>query len=285
MNITNTSFNHRVATVNSTRLHYVIAGQGEPIVLLHGWPETWYAWRKVIPALAEHYTVIVPDMRGFGDSDKPATGYDKQTVADDIYQLVRQLGFQHIRLVGHDMGGPVGYAYAAAHQDEVRQFVFIESLIPGVGYEQLIRESTTWHHRFNVTRDLAESLVEGKERVFLSWFYRQDAYNPTAISESDIDEYVRCYSTPGGMRAGFEYYRAMLEDAEHNQELAKIKLSMPVLAIGGDRGLGSLVFTEMQQVAKNVQTSLIKDCKHWVAEEQPEVLVQQLLKFFKDNSN
>ena len=271
---------HRIAVVNDLRLHYAIAGQGDPVVLLHGWPETWYAWRKVIPALAEHYTVIAPDMRGFGDSDKPPVGYDKRTVADDIYQLIRQLGFQRIFLVGHNMGGTVAYTYAANHREDVRHFVFIESLIPGVGYEQLVTHSNNWHHRFNITRDLAEALVAGKERLFLSWFYRQDAFNPAIFSEAEIDEYVRCYAAPGGMRAGFEYDRAMVQDAADNQESIKTKLTMPVLALGGARGIGKLVFTEMQQIAENVSSSLIQDCKHWVAEEQPEVLVQQLIEFF-----
>ncbi len=275
------TFTHHTAVVNDIRLHYVIGGQGDPVVLLHGWPETWYAWRKVMPALAEHYTVIAPDMRGLGDSDKPATGYDKRTVADDIYKLIRQLGFGQIFLVGHDMGGPVGYAYAAAHREQVRRFVFVESLLPGVGYEQMIRESNNWHHRFNITRDLAEALVSGKERLFLSWFYRQDAFNPTAISEADIDEYVRCYAAPGGMRASFEYYRAMVQDAEDNKVSAKTKLTIPVLAIGSDRSIGNAVIAEMQQVAQTVQGSIIKDCKHWVAEEQPDILVQQLLAFFQ----
>ena len=278
------TFTHHTAVVNDIRLHYVMGGQGDPVVLLHGWPETWYAWRKVMPALAHQYTVIAPDMRGLGDSDKPATGYDKSTVADDIYQLVRQLGFQRIFLVGHDMGGPVAYAYAAAHPQDVRRFVFIESLLPGIGYEQMVRESNNWHHRFNVTRDLAEALVAGKEKIFLSWFYRQDAYNPTTISEADIDEYVRCYIVPGGMRAAFEYYRAMLQDAEQNKEHAKTKLTMPVLAIGGDRAVGNLVVTEMQQVASFVRGSIIKDCKHWVAEEHPDTLSQQLLAFFGEET-
>lgn len=273
-------FTHHVITVNNLRLHYVMAGQGDPIVLLHGWPQTWYAWRKVIPILAKHYTVIAPDLRGLGDSEKPATGYDKRTVADDIYQLVHQLGFQHIFLVGHDMGGLVGYTYAANHREEVRRFVFIESLIPGVGYEQLIAQSNNWHHRFNITRDLAEALVAGKEYTFLSWFYRQDAYNPTVISEADIAEYVRCYAAPGGMKAGFEYYRAMTQDAVENQESKLVKLQMPVLAIGGDRAIGNLVIHEIQQVAENVQGVIINNCKHWVAEEQPELLAEKLLAFF-----
>lgn len=126
-------YTYHVMTVNDLRLHYVMTGQGYPVVLLHGWPQTWYAWHQVIPALSKHYTVIAPDLRGLADSEKPATGYDKRTVTDDIYQLVHQLGFQQIFLVGHDMGGLVGYTYAANHREEVRRFVFIESLIPGVG--------------------------------------------------------------------------------------------------------------------------------------------------------
>lgn len=279
------TFTHYATTVNDVRLHYVMGGRGEPVVLLHGWPETWYTWRKVMPALAEHYTVIAPDLRGLGDSDKPAAGYDKRTVADDIYKLVHQLGFQQIFLVGHDWGGAVAYAYAAAHREEVRRFVFIESLLPGVGYEQAIAQESNWHHSFNITQDLAEALVAGKERLFLSWFYRHHADNPVAIDQADIDEYVRCYAAPGGMRAGFEYYRTSHQDAEHNKENAKLKLTMPVLAIGGDRSIGELAIAEMQQVAENVRGSLIKDCRHFVPEEHPDSLAQQLLTFFAQENH
>lgn len=276
-------FTHHLATVNGVRLHYVMGGQGSPVVLLHGYPETWYAWRKVMPALAENYTVIAPDLRGLGDSDKPGTGYDKRTVADDIYQLVRQLGKERIFLVGHDWGGVVGYAYAAVHQEDVRRFVFVESLLPGIGYEQAIAQESNWHHSFNITQDLAEVLVEGKERIFLAWLYRHYAYNPVAITASEIDEYVRCYAAPGGMRAGFEYYRTSHQDAQDIKANAKVKLTMPVLAIGGDRSIGDGVLLEMQQVAADVRGEVIKDCGHFVAEEQPDTLSQQIMAFLKKN--
>lgn len=224
-------------------------------------------------------------VRGFGDSDKPATGYDKRTVADDIYRLVRQLGFERIFLVGHDIGGLVAYIYAEAHREAVRRFVFIESLIPGVGYESLVANSNTWHHRFILNRDLAEAMVAGRERLFLSWFYHQDAYNPTAIDERDIDEYVRSYAAPGGLRSTFEYYRTMAQDAIDNQDAIKTKLTMPVLAVGGDRQIGHLVAQEMQRVAENVEEVIISDCKHWVAEEHPEKLVQTLLTFFSSEDS
>jgi pimeloyl-ACP methyl ester carboxylesterase len=277
-----TTFTHHTTPVNDVRLHYVTAGQGDPVVLLHGWPETWYQWRKIIPALAERYTVIAPDMRGLGDSSKPATGYDKRTVADDIYKLVRQLGFERIFLVGHDWGGPVAYAYACAHPTDVRRLVILDVPIPGAGLEQIpqaSRRGGLWHISFHGVRDLPEALIAGRERTYLSWFYRT-AYNPAAISEEDIDEYVRCYSAPGGLRAGFEYYRAIWDDVDHNKENAKAKLKMPVLALGGKYSFGKRTLSSMQALAEDVRGGEIDRCGHWVSEEQPEYLVEQLLAFF-----
>jgi pimeloyl-ACP methyl ester carboxylesterase len=153
--MSNTSFSHHTTFVNDVRLHFVTAGTGDPVVLLHGWPETWYQWRKIIPTLAERYTVIAPDMRGLGDSAKPATGYDKRTIADDIYQLVRKLGFERIFLVGHDWGGPVAYAYASAHPNDVRRLVILDVPIPGAGLEQIPQASPRgglWHISFHGVR-------------------------------------------------------------------------------------------------------------------------------------
>lgn len=277
-----TALEHHTAKTNGVRLHYVRAGQGDPVVLLHGWPQTWYQWRKIIPALAQRYTVIAPDMRGLGDSSKPATGYDKRTVAEDIYQLVRQLGFERILLVGHDWGGPVAYAYACAHPNDVRKLVILDVGIPGAGLEHALTfrpERSIWHIQFHHVRDLPEALVAGRERTYLTWFYRT-AYNPTAISEEDIDEYVRCYSAPGGLRAGFEYYRAIFTDVEHNQENARSKLKMPVLALGGERGFGQMALLSMQLLAENVRGGVIERCGHWIAEEHPDYLLEQLAAFF-----
>jgi len=275
---------HHTARLNDVVLHYVTCGQGDAVVLLHGWPQTWYEWRKIIPALAERYTVIAPDMRGLGDSSRPATGYDKRTVAADIYQLVRQLGHERIFLVGHDWGGPVAYAYACAHPGDVRKMAILDVGIPGAGLDQALAfrsPRNIWHVQFHFVRDLPEALVSGKERTYLTWFFRL-AYNPTAISEQDIDEYVRCYSAPGGMRAGFEYYRAIFTDAEHNIENAKTKLKMPVLALGGERGFGELTIKSTQQVAEDVRGGVIERCGHWIPEERPDYLADELLKFFAE---
>ncbi|HJU27920.1 MAG TPA: alpha/beta hydrolase [Candidatus Binataceae bacterium] len=276
---------HHTAALDGVTLHYVIAGRGDPVVLLHGWPQTWYEWRYIIPALADRYTVIAPDMRGIGDSSRPVTGYDKRTIADDIYQLVRKLGFEKIFLVGHDWGGPVAYAYACAHPDDVRKLVILDVTIPGEAWEnirQVNRRGGIWHLAFHNVRDLPEALVAGRERVYLSWFYRSAAYNPTAISEADIDEYARCYSAPGAMRAGFEYYRAIFTDIDHNKENARTKLKMPVLALGGERGFHNLPLRSMKDLAENIRGGVVERSGHWIPEERPDYLIDQLTGFFAE---
>ena len=224
------TFSHHTASVNGIQMHYVIGGRGDPVVLLHGWPETWYEWHLVMPALARNYTVIAPDLRGLGDSSKPLTGYDGKTVAEDIHQLVTQLGFKTIFLVGHDIGAQVAYSYAAAHPTEVKRLVVMDLSFPGfipTGKMPL------WWFLFHQTPDLPEALVQGKEMIYLSWFYHNLAYNPSAVTP-DINEFVSHYSAPGGMRAGFEYYRAFPQDAIENENYSKTELTMPVLAVGGE---------------------------------------------------
>ena len=163
--INNVTFSHHMASVNGIQLHYVIGGQGEPVVLLHGWPQTWYEWRHVMPALAKNYTVVVPDLRGLGDSSKPVSGYDGKTVAEDIYQLVSQLGFKNIFLVGHDFGAEVAYPYAAAHPNEVKRLVMLDVPILGIGPGKNL--TGLWWLQFHLVRDVPEMLVEGHERGIL----------------------------------------------------------------------------------------------------------------------
>lgn len=277
-------FKHHTATVGEVRLHYVTAGSGDAVVLLHGWPQTWFEWRRIIPALAAKYTVVAPDLRGLGDSSKPQGGYDKRTVADDIYKLVQKLGFERIYLVGHDWGGPTAYAYAVAHPEDVRKLVILDVSIPNETWEKfpMFNRRGTWHLTFHGVRDLPESLVAGRERTYLSWFYRSAAYNPGVITDYEIDEYVRCYSAPGGLRAGFEYYRAIPTDIAHNKEHAKTKLKMPVLALGGDRGFGQAPLLSMRELAENVRGGVIEHCGHWIVEEQTDYLIDQLTTFFAE---
>jgi pimeloyl-ACP methyl ester carboxylesterase len=282
--IDNVTFTHHTATVNGIQLHYVMGGKGDPIVLLHGWPETWYEWRHVMPALAKNYTVIAPDLRGLGDSSKPPTGYDGKTVAEDIHQLVGKLGFKTIFLVGHDIGTFIVYSYAAAHPAEVKALAVMEAPIPG--FYPPVRP-TLWWVPFHQTPDVPEALVQGKEMLYLSWFYHNLANNPAAITQKDINEYVSHYSAPGGMRAGFEYYRAIPQDAIQNMNYSKTKLTMPVLglgggytpAFGGNVTMPSVVYG-MKILAQNVTGILVPNSGHWIPEEQPQFLADQLLKFF-----
>ncbi len=274
-----TEFEHHAAHVNGQRIHYVRAGKGDPVVLLHGWPQTWYMWRKVIPALSERYTVIAPDLRGFGQSSKPLDGYDKRTVACDIYELVTSLGFEKIFLVGHDFGGPTAYAYACAHPGDVRRLVVLDVAITIDEAEQADYYKRLFHLSFNSQPDIAVALVTGRERIFLTHFYR-NCYNPGAFSLEDIDEYVAAFSAPGAMRASMAHYGAMPLDLKHNQQNARKKLDMPVLALGGEISFAAGVQKSLENVATDVRGGVIAGSAHWVAEEQPEALLEQLFAFF-----
>ncbi|HEX2230978.1 MAG TPA: alpha/beta hydrolase, partial [Nitrososphaeraceae archaeon] len=286
--INNVTFRHGMASVNGIQMHYVIGGQGDPVVLLHGWPETWYAWHKVMPDLAQNYTVIAPDLRGLGDSSKPTTGYDGKTVAEDIHQLVTQLGFKTIFLVGHDIGTQVAYSYAAAHPTEVKRLVVMDLTIPGFEPPGMM---PIWWRSFHQTPDIPEALVQGKEMMYLSWFYRNLAYNPSAITQTDINEFVSHYSAPGGMRAGFEYYRAFPEDAIQNINYSKTKLTMPVLALGagyipifgGNITMPTIVYG-MHKLAQNATGITVPNSGHWIPEEQPAFVIKMLNNFFASNS-
>ncbi len=276
-------FSHHYVEVNGIRLHYVSGGAGDAVGLVHGWPHTWYEWRKIMPILAQRYTVIAPDLRGLGDSSKSDSGYDKRTVAADIHQLVNQLGFSKINLVGHDLGTMVAYSYAAAHPEIVRRLVLTEAWLPGFGLEDGmdIAKGGLWIFGFHMAPNIPELLTAGKEREYLSAVAYQVGSNPTALTDADIDEYVRHYAAPNGMHTGFEYYRALFQDAEHNRELAETKLTMPVLTlVGQNSGNGDRLFRGAQSVAKQVQSDVIENCGHWLAEEQPDVLAQKLTAFF-----
>ena len=271
---------HGSAYVNGVDLHYVRAGEGPPLLLLHGWPQTWYEWREVLGPLAQQYTVIAPDLRGMGDSGKPREGYDKRTVADDTRELVHELGFEEVAVVGHDWGMPTAYAYAARYRDEVQALAVMEAMLPGVREDDKL--GMLWHVRFHQVRDLPERLVSGNEETYLKWFYREGAYDPSAIDREALQEYVRSYSAPGGLRGGFEYYRAYDEDAEHNKEHTQQALEMPVLALGGEASFGSMPVEDMEAVATDVDGEVVERAGHWIPEERPDYLVERLRGFLED---
>lgn len=271
----------RYATVNGVRLHYVVAGSGDPVLLLHGWPETWYAWRKVIPVLAARFTVVAPDMRGYGDSERPAGGYDKVTVATDVHELMGSLGFGRVHLVVQDMGGPVGFAYAASFPADVRDFVFIESAVPGFGLEAAmdVAHGGSWHMGFNMAQGISELLVAGRERAFIEYFYRRGTLHPDALTRADIDEYARSY-VAGGLVASFNSYRTLFDDAKVNREkLAVNRLALPVLSLAAEKGFGGLSHASIAQVADHVEQQTIADAKHFLVQDQPQAAAEAILNF------
>ncbi len=277
---------HHYADLGDVQLHYVTAGAGFPVVLLHGWPQSWYAWRHVLPALATKYQVIAPDLRGLGDSSRPLEGYDKTTIAHDIWRLLHDhLGLKEFFLVGHDWGGPTAYALCAAHPEAVRKLAVLDVTIPGDGSTNFSQGGRRWHHAFHQTADLPEALIAGREDIYFSWFYRNWGHHPNVLSPGDIAEYLRVYSQPGALRAGFSYYRNLARDIADNEVTAKtFKLPMPVLALGGNKawGRGMEVLESLQRLGGNVRGGVIDHCGHWMAEEQPQVLLQHLLPFLAE---
>lgn len=275
------------ADLSGVTLHYLTAGTGEPVVLLHGVPQTSHEWRHVIPLLADRYSIIAPDLRGLGDSSRPATGYDKKTVAADIWELVHDhLKIDRFFLVGHDWGGPVAFALAAAHPEAVRRLAILDVSIPGDGAE-MSQGGRRWHHPFFRTLDLPEALCAGREHIFIDWLFDHYGFRPNCISAADRAEYHRTYAKPGGFRTLLAYYRAFPTDAADNEALLRRdgKLTMPVLALGGDKAFGRGLETleSLRRVARDVRGGVIPDCGHWVAEEAPDFVADQLRGFFGES--
>ena len=276
---------HHHADLGDVILHYITAGDGFPVVLLHGIPQTSHEWRYVIPHLANKYKVIAPDLRGLGDSSHPTDGYDKKTMSDDIWRLLKSLNIEKFYLVGHDWGGPIAFSLAAQHPDAVLKLAILDVVIPGDGAD-FSQNGRRWHHPLFRTPDLPEQLfLDGREHLIINWLFDNYGYLPNCIGEEDRKEYLRTYVKPGAMRAMFSIYRALPQDAEDNKAMlqANGKLKMPVLALGGDKSFGRGIETmeSLQRVAEDVRGGLVHDSGHWVTEEQPEFIASELLKFFE----
>jgi pimeloyl-ACP methyl ester carboxylesterase len=275
-------FHHAHADVGDVRLHYVTAGDGPAVILLHGWPQSWYMWRDVMPGLAARHRVIAPDLRGLGDSSRPAGGYDKKTLAEDVWRLAHEvLGEQRVFVVGHDWGGPTAFALAAQHRDAVRRVAIFDVPVPGDGTPVMF--NNRWHHGLHWEIDFPEELTADREEIYLGFFYRNWGARPDAISEQAQREYLRTYRQPGAMRAGFNLYRATPQDVADNQAfLAQGKLQMPVLCYGGahGRGRGMAALDSWRRVAEDVRGGVADNCGHWIPEERPDWVVEQLLAFF-----
>jgi pimeloyl-ACP methyl ester carboxylesterase len=269
----------RFADVNGVRLHYLIAGKGDPVVLLHGFAESSHMWRPLIAKLADRHTVIAPDLRGFGQSATPEGGYTKAAMAQDIHALLKSLKYDHIRLVGHDIGLMVAYAYAAQYPGEVDRIVLMEAFLPGVGnWNSVFLLRDLWHFHFYGKTPLA--LVTGRERIYLEHFWNDFAANPAkSVSEADRKFYAGEYAKPGHMKAGMEVFRAFPKDAEDFAGFAKTKLTMPMLVLSGEKAGGPFLIEQGKMVADNVDGVLVKGAGHWLMEEAPGEVIPKLVEF------
>ena len=269
----------RTTEIDGVSLHYLTAGHGPALVLLHGYAETSLMWRPIMPLLAERFTVIAPDLPGIGDSAIPADGLDMKTAAIRIHALARSLGVQKAEVVGHDIGLMVAYAYAALFPSEVEKLVVMDAFLPGVGgWEAVYNSPNVWHFRFN--GPTPEALVQGRERTYFEYFWNDLAADKTrSIPEADRRAYTAAYSRPGRMRAAWAYFVSFQQAAKDFAELSRTRLTMPVLSIAGEKSMGDVLAQQMKLVASDVTSVVLKDTGHWVLEERPKETTEALVKF------
>ncbi len=269
----------RFANVNGTRLHYLAAGTGDPVVLLHGYAQTSHMWRPLIAKLSSTHYVIAPDLRGAGQSATPPAGYTKAELAQDIHALAGKLGFEKIRIVGHDIGLMVAYAYAAQYPTEVDRIALMDAFLPGVGdWRNVWLMRDMWHFHFYGKTPLA--LVHGRERIYFEHFWNDFAANPAhSIPERDRRFYSKAYARPGGMRAGFEYFHTFEQDADDFARFAQTPLQMPMLVLTGEKASGEFLIQQGRRVAKNVEGMVVRNSGHWLMEEATDQVIPKLLEF------
>ncbi len=269
----------RSADLDGVTLHYLTAGDGPAVVLLHGYAETSLMWKPIMPTLAERFTVIAPDLPGIGDSSIPQDGLDMAGAAVRIHALVKSLGVEKAEVVGHDIGLMVAYAYAAQFPSEVSKLVLMDAFLPGVeGWEAIYNNPGIWHFRFN--GPTPELLVEGRERIYFEHFWNDFAADKThSIPEENRQAYTAAYSRPGRMRAGWAYFVSFQQAAKDFAGFAQTKLPMPVLSIGGEKANGVALGRQVKLVAMDATAVIIKNSGHWLMEEQPAATSEALLGF------
>jgi pimeloyl-ACP methyl ester carboxylesterase len=280
-----TDFQHRTLTVGDIDMHVVELGQGEPVVLVHGFPQHWWMWRQLMRDLAANgYRAIAYDQRGMGGTSISAAGYDKRNLAKDLAGLLDAMGVEKAAVVGYDHGGGTALAFAFEYGARATRLGMIEYVPPGYGYEygmQPQRNWQSWQLAFFTQPDIAVQFVAGKERELLAWYFWHWSSNPDAIDQADFEVYVRQLQKPGALRGGFSHFASVFDDTEIFKSYADRKLQMPVLALGGERGAGGFMLQGMQQLATNVVGGAVPNAGHWVADEQPAALASRLLEFLK----
>jgi pimeloyl-ACP methyl ester carboxylesterase len=269
----------RFANVNGVRLHYLAAGAGDPVILLHGYAETSHMWLPLLAELAGTHAVIAPDLRGAGESGKPASGYTKAEMAADIHALARSLGYERIQIVGHDIGLMVAYGYAAQYPGEVQRVALMDAFLPGVGdWKSVWLMRDLWHFHFYGKTPL--ELVHGRERIYFEHFWNDFAADAKhSVPERDRRFYAKQYARPGGMRAGFEYFRAFEQDAKDFAGFAQKTLAMPMLVLTGEKAGGEFLIQQGKMVARNVEGLVVRGSGHWLMEEAPEQVIPKLVEF------
>jgi pimeloyl-ACP methyl ester carboxylesterase len=274
-----TGFKEQGTSTNGVTIHTRVGGAGPAVVLLHGYGETGDMWVPLAVDLARDHTVIVPDLRGLGHSSKPSGGFDKKTQAGDVAGVLTALEIEQIDLVAHDIGNMVAFAFAAQHPARVRRLVLIDAPLPGIGpWEEILKSPMLWHFRFGGP-DM-ERLVAGRERIYLDRFWNEFSADPSRFSEAAREHYASLYALPGAMHSGFEQFAAFDRDAIDNQAfLAKGKLTMPVLAVGGEKSFGSLMATVVRVVASDVREAIVPHSGHWIMEENPQATIQTVRGF------
>ena len=269
----------RFAEVEGTKLHYLRAGNGPAVILLHGYTQTSRMWRPLIPKLTDKFTVIAPDLPGIGDSAIPKDGLDMKTAAIRIHGLAKSLGITKARVVGHDIGLMVAYAYAAQFPSEVEKLVVMDAFLPGVpGWELAYDNPDLWHFRFH--GPTPEALVQGREKIYFAYFWNDLAADKAhSLSVADREFYVAAYSRPGRMRAGWAYFAAWPDTAKDFAQMAQMQLTMPILSIAGEKASAAILGPQMKRVATNVTVIELKDTGHWLMEERPKETMDALIGF------
>jgi len=273
------SFAVRAIATNGVTIHVRTGGSGPAVVLLHGYGETGDMWAPLAADLARDHTVIVPDLRGLGLSSKPKGGFDKKTQAGDVSGVLAALKVERVDVVAHDIGNMVAFQFAAQYPEQVRQMVLIDAPVPGVGpWEEILKNPLLWHFRFGGP-DM-ERLVAGRERIYLDRFWNEFSASPDRFSEAARRHYARLYALPGAMHSGFAQFAAFDQDAIDNQAfLAKGKLTMPVLALGGEKSFGTTMAKIMQFAAADVRGGVVPDSGHWIMEENPTATIAMVRAF------
>jgi pimeloyl-ACP methyl ester carboxylesterase len=276
-------FVSNTAKVNGTRLHYVRGGTGPAVILIHGWPQDWYEFRKIMPRLAKKFTVIAVDLRGVGGSSPTPGGYDAANMAEDVYQLSQQLKLEPVYVAGHDVGGTVAYAFVRLHPTAARGAMILEAPLAGIEpWEEVKRDPLLWHAGFHQTPDLPEKLIAGRQSVYFRHFFTSYTFNKKAITETDVAHYANAYATPAQLRAGLEFYRAFPANEKFNAE-QRNEINVPFVLAGGDKSFANLLPKMAEDMrahgCKNVFIETIKNSKHYVAEDQPERVAELIERY------